>query len=87
MHETTRHGPGARWVPRHGRHRMEKFQVGDTARILDAPQKEKHLINEVVKVISVGGNGLAGDAVGVRLEDGTMLILKEHQLKRIPKCT
>jgi len=64
---------------------MREFKVGDKARIVEMPEKGRHLIGEVVTIIPIGGFVPEDDDVGVRLENGEQLYyLKEHQLEKIP---
>jgi len=59
------------------------FKVGDKARIIDMPKKGKHLLNEEVTVIPMGGLGIETDDVCVKTDTGMMLYLKESQLKKV----
>lgn len=62
---------------------MKEFKAGDKARIVEMPEKGKHLINEIVTIIPIDGFGYEDDDVIAVLEDCTMLFLKEHQLAKI----
>ncbi len=63
---------------------MKAFQIGDKARIIDAPERGEHLINKIVTICPIGGFGYEEDDVCAQLEDGGMLMfLKEHQLMKV----
>ena len=62
---------------------MKEFQVGDKARIVETPDKGKHLIGKVVTICSIGGFGYEDDHVNAVLENGAMFQFKEHQLAKI----
>ena len=62
---------------------MKAFKIGDKAIIVSMPEKGKSLVNETVTVIKLGGLGTEEDFVPVRTDTGTMLLLKENQLKKI----
>ena len=61
---------------------MKKFKVGDRSKIIDMPEKGRHLIGKVVTIIPMGGFSYEKDDVAVML-DRRMLLLKEHQLEKI----
>ena len=62
---------------------MKVFKVGEIARIIHMPEKGKHLLNEVVTVIPMGGFGIEEDHICVTTDTGMMLLLKESQLTKI----
>jgi len=62
---------------------MKLFKVGDKAKIIHMPEKGKHLLNEIVTVIPIGGFGIEEDDICVRTDTGMMLFLKENQLTKI----
>jgi len=62
---------------------MKLFKVGDKARIISVPDKEKHWLNEVVTVGTIGGFGYEEDDVCVISDTKMMLYLKESQLEKI----
>jgi hypothetical protein len=62
---------------------MQQFKVGDKAKIVHMPDKGKHLLHEVVRVIPIGGFGVEEDDVCVVTETGMMLFLKESQLTKL----
>ena len=61
---------------------MKKFTVGDRAKIIDMPEKGRHLIGKVVTIIPMGGFSEKDD-VAVMLDRRMLLLLKEHQLEKI----
>lgn len=63
---------------------MKEFKPGDKARIVEMPEKGRHLIGKVVTIGRIGGFGYENDDVAVKLENGDHLLLKEHQLEKIP---
>lgn len=64
---------------------MKEFEAGDKARIVEMPEKGRHLIGEVVIITPIGGFDYEDDHVVAVLENGFMLFLKEHQLEKIPE--
>lgn len=66
---------------------MKIFKVGEKARIIHMPEKGKHLLNEVVMVIPIGGFGIEEDDICVTTDTGMMLFLKESQLIKISGYT
>ena len=62
---------------------MKVFKVGEKATIIHMPEKGKHLLNEIVTVIPMGGHGIDDDDICVRTDTGMMMFLKESQLRKI----
>ena len=62
---------------------MKEFQVGDKARIVETPDKDKHLIGKIVTIWSICGFGYEDDDVNAVLENGAKFQFKEHQLTKI----
>lgn len=61
---------------------MQRFKAGDRAKIVEMPQRGGVLIGQVVTVGIWGGLGHAVDDVMVVTQDGSMVLVKEHQLAR-----
>ena len=62
---------------------MKDFKAGDKARIVEMPDRGKHLISEIATITPIGGFDYEDDDVVVVLENCTLLFLKEHQLEKI----
>ena len=62
---------------------MEIFKVGDKARIVDMPDKDKGLVGEEVTIVPAGGFGVETDDMCVRTGTGMMLYVNKSQLRRI----
>jgi len=63
---------------------MKLFKVGDKARIISVPEKDKHWLNEVVTVVETGGFPEDDDIMAMTATK-QMLPLKESQLTKIDK--
>jgi len=62
---------------------MQKFEEGDKVKIIEMPPNENHLINQTGIVMKPGGIGHESDDVIIRLNDGNMIYVKEHQLIKV----
>ena len=62
---------------------MQKyFNEGDKVKIIEMPTDGKHLINHIGTVIKCGGT-CEKDEIGLKLKNGDILFVKEHQLIKI----
>ena len=61
---------------------MQKFNDGDKVKIIEMPTDGKHLINHT-GIVMKGGGTCKKDDIGLKLENGDMIFVKEHQIIKI----
>jgi hypothetical protein len=59
------------------------LKEGDTAKIIEMPERGAHLLGQVVRIAKHGGLGIDPDDVMVTTRDGSMLFVKRYQLALI----
>ncbi|HIL27161.1 MAG TPA: hypothetical protein EYG21_07235 [Nitrospinaceae bacterium] len=62
---------------------MTRFSEGDRVRIIAMPNNGKHFIFESGTIIPRGGIGYESDDIYVKLKNGNIISVKEHQLNII----
>lgn len=62
--------------------KMKKFKIGDKVRIKDVPKEHKDKLNMKGVVIPIGETSYPRNDVMVKLENGELARVKEHQLAK-----